>query len=136
MMTFFAPSLSSKRSSMSARRLDHAVPVARLRRRIDAVPEKADDERVIEIAVLESNQHFIAKLRHEKHAALFAGHRRRHRRPGAAVRLGQPGNCNSICPMALRVIEALDDADDDAIDLFHALPPLPLSSRRASNLVV
>jgi hypothetical protein len=49
-----------------------------------AIPEEPDDERVIEVAVLERDQALVADLGHEQLAALAAAEWRRDRRPGRA----------------------------------------------------
>ena len=96
-------------------RLDHTrVVLAALvvgRRLVLAVPQRADDQRAIEIAVLEHDEHFVLWLGDKEPTAVLAGARHHDRHPVRGLVLRQDRQLELHAPELLRILVVGDDAD-------------------------
>ena len=96
------PGLVLEPQGVAAGSEDDAVLACGLGGLVRAIPEKADDVWVGEVAVLEGDEHLVADLRHEERAPLLARERGGHRRQELRVVSDSQGNESSIRPRPLR----------------------------------
>src|SRR5690348_8910721 len=123
---------------MPARGQDNSILNIQLRRFVYPIPEKADHIRMVEITPVESQQHFVILLRHEKHSSAAASQWCGNRSPGTfGSAILERGEFYLDAALTLRVFQVRHNAQCDAYLLFHDyMPPSFSSSRRALKRVV
>jgi hypothetical protein len=125
-------------------RAEHALARVGRRRLVLLVPQEADDVGVVELVLVEGDQHLVADQRHHEPAALGAGHRRSHRQPLLA-RLGRPRQRHLHAAEVLALADRADARRRDPAQhpaacrvhrwLLHRRTPVSGSSRRATKRV-
>jgi len=83
-------------------------------RSVLAIPQSAQNVRVVDVALLESNQDFVVDFRQELHAAPGATARYDDARPVAGVVLRKPGVQDLDPPEVIRIRIIGDHPDDQA----------------------
>ncbi len=102
-------------------------------RRGFAIPQPAQHEREVDIAVLESHQYFVIYFRQELHPAVLAATWDHDARPIAAVLVGQPGEFDLHPTQVLVVVVVGDDANDQSSP--RRRQPVPIRSEHGQQRV-
>jgi hypothetical protein len=109
-----------ERDAVTLPRLEHLrVVLARvvaLRRLLLLVPQRADHDRTVDVAVLEHDEDLIFFFRQQVRAAIVAGHRHRDARPERLLVVVQPRELqlHAEARVVGRIVLVLDDDRDPA----------------------